>query len=664
MKKKIIFAIVFLFIISNVLGQVFEEGTPMSFQYDIGRDIDVYELDAQLNITHEELRTDDTIVAQDPIIGQLFGVELDINHNGTWTPLENGDSIWRLQINSHSGRYMMLILEEFYMPRGSSMYVYSSDKKEEIGAFTDITNNPYNRLTISPIKSNSIIIEYNKPHYVTEQQKLKVESVGLIGESYERSIQTGFGQSGDCMINAMCTEYSNWCNQRRSVVFILKYDNGNYIRLCSGSLLTNERNDGKPFVLTAFHCADCDDNGELSNSEKYGIHDWLFIFNFQSSSCSNPVNAPSTMYSISGATFIDGIDRFSGNDYMLINLTQKPPKNYNAYYNGWSNDKDDMTSTGVCIHHPAGDIKKISSWDKVIYLPADYWKVKWTNGSAEGGSSGAPLFNDSGYVLGQNSQGEGTVCTSAKRNYFGCMHRSWHQYGLSWVLNPNGNHTGPNSGSYITSMVGDETCKENWAFNNCNDLHTSANVSYLSPATIGTRQYDGVYNASNQITASNTTIQSGTTVVFEAGNKIVLNTGFKAEAGSHFVAKIGNCLRGCGNGRAMDLSNNELGMVIYDECDEDNIIEEEPDNENNMTSENAVFVIYPNPSSGVISIELIGINPEDVKGISIVNSIGIEVYSTNVFRKEINLSNLQSGLYTISLQVGNKVQKSNFTILL
>ena len=166
MKKKIIFAIIFFFIISNVIGQVFEEGRPMSFQYDIGQDIDIYELDAQLNITQEELRTDiiegDTIVAQDPIIGQLFGVELDINYNGTWTPLENGDSIWRMQINSHSGRYMMLILGEFYMPRGASMFVYSCDKKYVIGAFTDITNNPYNRLTTSPIKSNSIIIEYNK----------------------------------------------------------------------------------------------------------------------------------------------------------------------------------------------------------------------------------------------------------------------------------------------------------------------------------------------------------------------------------------------------------------------------------------------------------------------------------------------------------------------
>lgn len=666
MQKKIIFAIIFFFIISNVIGQVFEEGRPMSFQYDIGRNIDVYDLDVQLDITQEESTVEiiggDTVTTQDPRIGQLFGVQIDINHNGTWTQLENGDSIWRMQINSHSGRYMMLIFSEFYMPRGASLFFYSSDKKSVIGAITNIANNQYNRHSTSPIKSNSIIIEYNKPNYVTEQVKLKVEQVGLIGDSYERNYNVGFGQSGDCMINAMCTEYSNWCNQRRSVALIFIPQN-NYISLCSGSLLVNERRDGKPYMLTAFHCADCDDDGELSSSEKYDIRDWVFIFNYQSSTCSNPATEPSQQYYISGATFMDGVNRFDYNDYLLVKLSQKPLKNYNAYYNGWSNDKDDMTNTGVCIHHPAGDIKKISSWDKVIYLPADYWKVKWTNGSAEGGSSGAPLYNDAGYVVGHNSQGVETVCTSAKRNYFGCMHRSWHQYGLSWILNPNGNHTGPNSGSYITSMVGDETCKENWVFNNCNDLHTSANVSYLSPATIGTRQYDGVYNASNQITAGNTTIQTGTTVVFEAGNKIVLNTGFKAEAGSHFVAKIGNCLRGCGNGRATEIPNNELGMVIYDECDESNIIEEEdPDNKNNMPSENAVFVIYPNPSSGVINIELIGINPEDINSISIANSIGVEVYSTNVFCKEINLSDLQVGLYTMSIYYKSDMLTSTFTI--
>ena len=45
------------------------------------------------------------------------------------------------------------------------------------------------------------------------------------------------------------------------------------------------------------------------------------------------------------------------------------------------------------------------------------------------------------------------------------------------------------------------------------------------------RQYDGVYNAKDDISAENTTIQSGTKVVFEAGNKILLKPGFHATAG-------------------------------------------------------------------------------------------------------------------------------------
>ena len=149
-----------------------------------------------------------------------------------------------------------------------------------------------------------------------------------------------------------------------------------------------------------------------------------------------------------------------------------------------------------------------------------------------------------------------------------------------------------------------------------------------------------------------------------AWHKIVLNTGFKAEAGSHFVAKIGNCLRGCGNGRSPEMSNNELDMIIYDECNESGYIEEEEVViSENKFSENAIFVIYPNPSSGVINIELIGIKPAEITSVSITNSAGMEVYYSNVFKKEIDLSNLQSRLYSMSILVGNKVISSNFTIL-
>lgn len=69
-------------------------------------------------------------------------------------------------------------------------------------------------------------------------------------------------------------------------------------------------------------------------------------------------------------------------------------------------------------------------------------------------------------------------------------------------------------------------------------------------------------------------------------------------------------------------------------------------------------------TSPLSKLHVIGIKPAEITSVSITNSAGMEVYYSNVFSKEINLSNLQSGVYTISLQVGNKVLTSNFTILL
>ena len=55
-----------------------------------------------------------------------------------------------------------------------------------------------------------------------------------------------------------------------------------------------------------------------------------------------------------------------------------------------------------------------------------------------------------------------------------------------------------------------------------------------------------LHQATNNITASNT-VESGATATYEAGNSIVLEPGFKAEAGSNFVARIVdfNCVVTC-----------------------------------------------------------------------------------------------------------------------
>jgi hypothetical protein len=323
-----------------------------------------------------------------------------------------------------------------------------------------------------------------------------------------------------------------------------------------------------------------------------------------------------------------------------------------------------MTSAGMCIHHPKGDIKKISKWEKAISLQADYWKVKYSKGSTEGGSSGSPLFNRTGYVVGQLSHGNASCSNTGTglfdgHDFFGCFHRSWEKYGLCYELNPNGDHSGSYQ-YYISRMGGNEPCRQNWIFNNCKDLHTSNNVTYLSSSTLGTRQYDGVYNASNQITAENTTIQAGTKVVFEAGNKVVLKPGFRAVAGCNFRAGIAECLSGCNNGNK---SND--GDFDYEIYENNEVVPKNSIMNADIAGNNDIiqgFAIYPNPNNGVFSINLFDENLK-INKIMITDIRGFVIYSTNTFTTDIQLSNPVSGIYFISLYFSNKVLTSKLTIL-
>ena len=73
---------------------------------------------------------------------------------------------------------------------------------------------------------------------------------------------------------------------------------------CSGALINNTQNDGKPYVLTANHC--------YSNPAN-----WIFRFNWQSESCSNPGTSPS-FQSLSGAVLRS---RRTPSDFCLVEIT-------------------------------------------------------------------------------------------------------------------------------------------------------------------------------------------------------------------------------------------------------------------------------------------------------------------------------------------------------
>ena len=356
-----------------------------------------------------------------------------------------------------------------------------------------------------------------------------------------------------------CPQADPWCNQRRSVALILTLDSiGSRIRLCSGALITNERRDFLPYLLTASHCLD----GNEGN--------WLFSFNYQSPDCSNPATEPDiNAFTISGATVRAARCR---TDFALLELHQRPPGDYNVYYSGFDNS-DDKPEWGASISHPRGDIKKIAFYDQEgdrvdercdTGCRVKSWEVELIEGTVEAGSSGAPLYNEDQQIVGQVFCGFSRLtCSSQDYALFGRFDESWDggsstaNRARDW-LNPNGSRQ-----LYIQAMSGDDACRSSYNFRNAADLHTSANVTFRDLMTVGTRTYNGVYEARDSIHAGpNVAIQNGTSVVFDAGSQILLKPGFHAKAGSRFHAIIDGCKRGCYTGVGVTSGEPDESPVI------------------------------------------------------------------------------------------------------
>lgn len=345
--------------------------------------------------------------------------DFNMNNSGTWTNLQNGGKLWRLKVNSKNALTLNFFLKDVKIPEGNQLFVYNEDKSFILGSFTE--NHLYEeQLGTELIPGETAIVEYyvapqnqNHPHSLT---------IEMIGHGYRTVAEfqnKAFGSSGSCNMNVNCPDGSNWTNQRNSVAMLVQ-GGVNGSGFCTGSLINNTANDGKPYFLTANHC--------YSNPAQ-----WVFRFNWQSANCPNPSSSPTNFNSLSGATLRA---RRAASDFCLVEITGglnngTIPANFNPYFSGW-----DIATTGhttaVGIHHPAGDIKKISFDDNAPTvsnyngISNNTWRVVWDrNTTTEGGSSGSPLFNQNGRIIGQLWGGSASCSNLAGPDYYGGLFMSW-----------------------------------------------------------------------------------------------------------------------------------------------------------------------------------------------------------------------------------------------
>lgn len=471
-------------------AQISAGGTPASITYSLGQ-VSINTVTTPALNMHQ-INAEDAVQAKNgnwPRIAVSHQANYNLQNSGSWQTLPNGDRLWRLRIVAPNAKGIILGYENFALPNGAKLFLYNDDRTETLGAFTK-DNNPQNGIfSTALVHGDAVTLEYIEPASVSGMGHFTIKEIGHAYRMVPRDMagNRNFGNSDPCQVNVNCSpEGDNWQDEKRGVGRILLKDGPNW-GWCSGSLVNNTAEDCHPYFLTAFHC------GETSSAADKA--QWIFYFNYESAGCSNPGSEPGSN-TATGCTLVahsnDG-GGSSGSDFQLVELNggNPLPTAWNLYYNGW-NSSNTASTSGVGIHHPSGDIKKISTYNSNLISTTwggpsgSHWRVQWIStanghGVTEGGSSGSPIFDQNSRIIGTLTGGS-SFCTSPNNpDIYGKM---WYHWGQN--TNPTGGHL----------------------------------AQFLDPLNSGTTTLDGTYAPCSpsaptcNISASTTTITAGGTVDF------------------------------------------------------------------------------------------------------------------------------------------------------
>lgn len=538
----------FLCLSSTVFAQLSTNEQPVSF--DLKTDglastvptVVMPELD-MAKIEAEDL--EDEKYDMPPRFGYPHKVNLDLTNSGIWQDLPDGGRLWRLNVACPKASSINFLYDKFWIPEGGKFFIYTTDRGQHIGAFTS-QNNKGDRSQLrgfatQPLFGSEVTLEYYEPGNVVEEA---IISINYIVHGYRYYGVGRFGTAGECHVNINCSEGQPWQNEKSAVALILVQGS----RICTGSLMNTTSQQQQPYFLTADHClknvlinnhADTVTYDAISNPNLDGT---TLYWNYETAGCDTGNNEP-IPYTTSGATVIANN---SISDFALLQLSEDPKNinGYNPYYLGWD-CSGSSGDPGVCIHHPNGDVKKISSvlsqpistnqYELTENSNGTYWKENWKetynnrHGGIEGGSSGAPLLAASHKSIGQLRGG-----------YLGCINNTapaWSgKFSVSWTGNGN---------SSIYRRLNHWLDSQNTSPQTMEGLRIVSTTTTISTAV---QHYGNIrVTSSGQLTIqANMQMMENSKLTVESGGKLIINGATLSNA--EIELKPGSTLRIINNG--------------------------------------------------------------------------------------------------------------------
>lgn len=427
---------------------------------------------------------------------------LNINMDTVWSwqkSIQKNSKILKIEVPNATGFF--LSFSDFYLPKGTKLYAYNSSTPQKAFVFQSEDNPDGGAYSIENLKGDNVVLEYIVSSDTEENPRLHLLNIGYKYENGLGDELSGFDSSSNyCMININCPEGEAWQAQKRGIVQLRMLKNDKKTYLCSGTLINNTSNDKTPYILTAYHCFENMTEAEIEQTE--------FFFEYESPTCEE--NTLPTYKYHKGANVIILNPINDGSDGALLKLTGTIPDDWDVYFNGWDRVNQGSSITGgSIIHHPLGDVKKITLYTQspVSGKWSDnapngtHWIVRYSLGATKGGSSGSPMFNSNGLIVGTLTGGDSSCDKQSYADQYGKFWYHWNQYPntnlhMSKYLDPLNTDADKLAGLYNNENAERELLLEKY------ELNLMTNVSSSVKIFDGNGNYSIMSSDDNIVTAS------------------------------------------------------------------------------------------------------------------------------------------------------------------
>ena len=533
--------------------------------------------------------------------------------------------------------------------------------------------------------------------------------------------------SASCEVNANDRTDQQYRDDLKRAVFQmnLPFASINKSFSCSGTLINRNtsQTDLGTYFITAYHCFT---SGNCSGTDfDFTNQPVTFYFNFQSPpNESGQVFVPNqdgSVYSIS--RYVQLIDHVSCayGDFAICKVLGDPiPAYFNVYYAGWYPTSLAIQANGPFteIHHPKGDIKKITQFSQVSngsgnviatachvvtklidFLFGWIWGHRWSTetvctylnipyigtryeavlpnfGILEDGSSGGPLLTGQNAPSGANryiGHLSGAIpdfsCSNIDAGiaFYSRLTDNYYRQTIKNTMNP------PNDYWVDQAGIGGRqiTCYPQITFD------ATQNEVDLYPADLYSDNNNIVLTSQSTITVNGSNpvvVKSGANFTFQAGQSITLGPGFSTESGASFtaVASTTPCtIDGVARVRPphqyqppsrvqfMDSTATPVQQKRFDI----NQFLPASDSNTNITR----FVVYPNPTPGQVRVDLFFKDQEPSVDLILYDINGKAVYTAsykNVYflQEALPLPALAGGLYNLSVRTASRVESRRVII--